>query len=167
VPCPTPRLLDSKKLGVSLAAAPEGPRNPHAPASSRVRRLGTGPSGVPSPAPVHPGALDRPSGAPPVPHASHPPPCQQFSLLCSFWTCPAIVPKSLSCGIRGEKEPPFGYWSSSLLCASRASTMSTLVCSKTRRPRTAIHLSRSLRSCCAITKIRMRSSVSNSASSGL
>jgi hypothetical protein len=30
-----------------------------------VRRLGPGLSGVPSPAPVHPGAPDRPSGAPP------------------------------------------------------------------------------------------------------
>jgi len=46
---------------VSLAAAPDGLARSHVPATAPVRRLGSGPSGVPSPAPVYPGASDRPA----------------------------------------------------------------------------------------------------------
>jgi hypothetical protein len=55
---------------VSLAAALDGHAAALCPHSVPVRRLEPGPAGVPSPAPAHPGASDRPAGAPPVPRPS-------------------------------------------------------------------------------------------------
>jgi len=60
---------------VTILACPSPPHPVASPqttvhAPSRVWRLGPGSAGVPSPAPAHPGAPDRPAGAPPGPHAA-------------------------------------------------------------------------------------------------